>query len=140
MGTETLVKLGSRAEEIGYNGGLTCTLGVTDLKKSVAWFQDVLGFNLEYLLEDMGWCEMKSPTAGVWLGLSQVEEMKTGGGSTLVFGVADIDHARAELEKKSVRFDGETITIPDMVRLCTFFDDDGNTCMFYQSLAQSTAN
>jgi hypothetical protein len=40
----------------------------------------------------------------------------------------------------SVRFDGETITIPEMVRLCTFFDVDGNTFMLYQSLAQATAN
>jgi predicted enzyme related to lactoylglutathione lyase len=139
MGTETLVKLGSRADEVGYNGGMTCTLSVTDLKKSVAWFQDVLGLNLEYLLEEMGWCELKSPTAGVWIGLSQVEAVKTGGGSTVVFGVADIDHARRELEKKDVRFDGDTITIPDMVRLCTFFDPDGNTFMFYQSLAQPQA-
>ena len=136
MENDTLVKLGSRAEEIGYNGGITCTLGVSDLKKSVAWFQDVLGLNLEYMMEEMGWCELKSPTNGVWLGLSQVESVKVGGGSTIVFGVSDIDHARSELEKNNVRFDGETRTIEGMVRLCTFFDPDGNTFMFYQSLQQ----
>jgi predicted enzyme related to lactoylglutathione lyase len=136
MGTETLVSLSSRADDIGYVGGITCTLGVSDLKKSVAWFQDVLGLSLEYMLEDMGWCELKSPTNGVWLGLSQVEHVKVGGGSTVVFGVADIDHARSELEQKDVKFDGDTITIEGMVRLCTFFDPDGNTFMFSQSLQQ----
>ena len=139
MGTETLVKLGSRADELGYNGGMTCTLAVTDLKRSVAWFQDVLGLSLEYMMEEMGWCELKSPTNGVWLGLSQVESVNTGGGSTIVFGVTDIDHARSELEKHQVRFDGETRTIEGMVRLCTFFDPDGNTFMFYQSLQQTPA-
>lgn len=136
MSTETLCALGSRAGQIGYTGGLTCTLGVSDLKKSVDWFTDVLGFEVAYMLDDMGWCEMKSPTNGVWIGLSQVEEVKKGGGSTLVFGVKDIDDARSQIEGKGVQFDGETRTIPEMVRLATFFDNDGNTFMLYQSLAE----
>ncbi|MDQ2986335.1 MAG: VOC family protein [Armatimonadota bacterium] len=136
MATLTLQALGSRAGQLGYDGGLTCTLGVTNLNASIAWFEDVLGFELEYKLEEMGWCELKTPTSGVGIGLSQVEAVKVGGGSTMVFGVKDIDHARKELEAKDVKFDGETMTIPEMVRLCTFFDPDGNTFMLYQSLSQ----
>jgi catechol 2,3-dioxygenase-like lactoylglutathione lyase family enzyme len=36
---------------IRYNGGLNCSLAVTDLKRSIAWYQDVLGFELIYKLE-----------------------------------------------------------------------------------------
>lgn len=136
MATLTLQALGNRAGELGYDGGLTCTLAVTNLNTSIAWFENVLGFVLEYKLEEMGWCELKTPTNGVGIGLSQVETVKSGGGSTMVFGVEDIDHARKELEAKDVKFDGETMTIPEMVRLCTFFDPDGNTFMLYQSLSQ----
>lgn len=136
MSTTTLQALGSRAGELGYDGGLTCSLGVSDMGKSIDWFTQVLGFEVEYRMDEMGWCELKSPTNGVYIGLSQVEAVKAGGGATLVFGVTDIDKARADLESKGVKFDGETMTIPEMVRLATFFDPDGNTFMLYQSLAK----
>ena len=137
MALETLVSLGSRAEELGYVGGLTCSLGVKDMGKSIEWYEGILGFKLQYRLDDMGWCELDTPVKNVSVGLSQVEEVKQGKGATLVFGVSDIDSARAKLEEKGVRFDGDTMTIPDMVRLATFFDPDGNTFMLYNSLAKS---
>ena len=56
-------------------------------------------------------------------------------GAVLTFGVKDIDAARASLESRKVRFDGPTQTIPGMVRLATFFDEDGNALMLYQDLA-----
>ena len=34
----------------------------------------------------------------------------------------------------NVPFDGETITIPEMVRLATFYDPDGNKLMLYQDI------
>jgi len=120
---------------ISYDGGLTCALQVADLKKSIDWYQDVLGFKLLYQMDEMGWCELSSAVARVNVGLSQVEKPEGQGGATLTFGVKDIDAARRELEKKGVKFDGETRTIPEMVRLATFFDPDGNTLMFYQDLS-----
>ena len=120
--------------KIAFDGGLTCALGVSDLDRSIAWYQDTLGMELQYRMDDMAWCELRSPVARVNLGLSQVEQPEVKGGATLTFGVKDIDQARAALEKASVRFDGDTITIEGMVRLATFFDPDGNTLMFYQDL------
>ena len=111
---------------LAYDGGLTCSIGVKDLKTSLAWYQDVLGFRLLYHLEDLGWCELATEIKGVNLGLSQVERPEVKGGATLTFGVKDIDAARRLLEEKSVRFDGPTQTIQDMVKLATFYDPDGN--------------
>ena len=119
---------------LAYDGGLTCSLGVKDLKTSLAWYQDVLGFRLLYHLEDLGWCELATEIKGVNLGLSQVERPEVKGGATLTFGVKDIDAARRLLEEKSVRFDGPTQTIQDMVKLAPFYDPDGNTLMLYQDL------
>ncbi len=48
-------------------------------------------------------------------------------------GVKDIAQARAGLEGKGVKFDGDAVEIPGMVKLATFFDPDGNTYMFSQS-------
>ena len=54
-----------------------------------------------------------------------------------MFGVADIDAARVELEAKGVVFDGDTRELPGMVKLATFFDPDGNRYMLAQSLVDA---
>ena len=121
---------------IRYDGGLTCALGVTSLDRSIAWYRDVLGFDLLYRLEDMAWCELSTGVARVNLGLSEVEEAGGKGGATLTFGVEDIEAAKAELDARGVRQDGPIQDIPDMVRLLTFFDPDDNALMLYQDLQQ----
>jgi predicted enzyme related to lactoylglutathione lyase len=80
----------------------------------------------------MGWCEIKTSINGVSIGLGQNEEPKTEG-TTPVFGVKDIEAARSYLESNGVRFDGETQVIPDMVKLATFYDPDGNPWMLAES-------
>ena len=45
---------------IEYDGGLTCAMGVSDLDRSIAWYRDMLGFELLYRLEDNAWCELKT--------------------------------------------------------------------------------
>ena len=123
------------ANDLGFNGGLTCAMQCTDMNKSITWYQDVLGFDVIYRLDDMGWCELQTPAAKVSVGLSQVEKAEVKGGATLTFGVSDIDAARASIEAADVKFDGETMTIPNMVRLATFFDPDGNKLMLYQDIS-----
>ena len=124
------------ADKVAYDGGLTCAMQCSDMGKAIEWYRDVLGFELQYRLDEMGWCELQSPVAKVNVGLSQVEKPEVKGGATLTFGVKDIDAARTTLESKEVRFDGDTMTIPDMVRLATFYDPDGNKLMLYQSLSE----
>ena len=119
-----------------YNGELTCSMSVTDIKKSIEWYKDVLGFELQYHLEDLAWCEFKHPTANIHLGFSQVEKMPPPGGNAVpVWGVKDIETARKELEEKDVRFDGDTQVIPDMVKLATFYDLDDNCFMLAQDIS-----
>ena len=122
------------ADALNYDGGLTCSLNCTDLKRSIQWYQDTLGFKLLYQVDEMGWCELASAVTRVNIGLSQVEKAGGKGGATLTFGVKDIDQARKTLEGKKVRFDGATQTIEGMVRLATFFDPDDNALMLYQDL------
>ena len=124
------------ASKLGYDGGLTLAIQVTDRKKSQAWYQDVLDFKLLYEVEEIGWCELATPTAHVNVGLSQVEKV-TPGGAVPTFGVKDIAAARRTLEEKRVRFDGATREYPGMVKLATFFDPDGNALMLFQDLQAS---
>jgi predicted enzyme related to lactoylglutathione lyase len=115
---------------------MTASMGVTDLDRAIAWYGDVLGFELLYRVDEIGWCEMKTHMPGVIVGLSQNQEVKQGGGATNVWTVADIEAAKAHLDAHGVKQDGDIQHIPDMVKLLTFYDLDGNAMMFAQSLAQ----
>jgi predicted enzyme related to lactoylglutathione lyase len=124
------------ASPLNYDGGLTLAFQCSNVKKSVEWYTQVLGFTHLYTNAEIGWAEVATEVAKVNVGLSQVESPKVGAGPVPTFGVKDIDSARKQLEGKKVRFDGETRTIPGLVKLATFFDPDGNALMLYQSLGQ----
>ena len=119
-----------------YKGDITLSSSVTDLDASIDWFSNVLGFELVFRVDEAGWAEMTSPTRDVTIGLGVNQEVNGAGGTTPVFGVIDIVAARSELEAKGIAFDGETVEIPGLVKLATFFDPDGNSYMFAESLAQ----
>ena len=119
---------------IRFDGGLTCAMGVRDLENSIAWYREILGFDLLYRMEGEAWCELKTSVDRVGLGLSEVEEAGGKGGATLTFGVEDIEAAKAELDSKGVRQDGPIRDIPGLVRLVTFYDPDDNALMLYQDL------
>lgn len=120
---------------IGYNGGLTCALGVSDLDRAIAFYRDVLGFTLLYRSEDIGWCELSTGVERVNVGLSERREAAGAGGATLTFGVDNLEAAKAGLEAHSVKLDGDIMEIPGLVRLLTFYDPDDNSLMFYQEPA-----
>ncbi|RYY25007.1 MAG: VOC family protein [Sphingomonadales bacterium] len=125
----------TQTSPIAYDGGLTCAISVTSLDAAIPWYQELFGMTLLYRIDEIAWCEMVSPVARVTVGLSQVETVPQGGGATLTFGVADLDAAKAVLDAKIIRQDGEIMEIPGMVRLLTFYDPDGNALMFYQDLS-----
>ncbi len=124
------------ASALGYVPGLTISFQVKDRKASTAWYQDVMGFTFLYELPHIGWAELATEVPGVNIGISEVEQPKTGAGPVPTFGVKDIDAARKMLEAKGVRFDGDTMTIPGMVKLATFFDPDDNALMLFQDLSK----
>jgi predicted enzyme related to lactoylglutathione lyase len=124
---------------LAFRPEITLAISVKDFEKSAQWYQDVLGCQPVYTMPEMGWGEFTTPVTGITIGLTTNQEDGTAGGdggATITFGVLDIDAARAELEGKGVKFDGPTQEIPEMVKLATFRDLDGNALMFAQSLQQ----
>src|SRR3954451_5061844 len=119
---------------IEWAGEATAALSVGDYGKALAWYRDVLGFEVVFELETWGWAQLRSPVDGLLIGIGQSEEVKTGGGASLTFTVNDIEAARTYLESEGVRFDGEISQVEDMVRLTTFYDPDGNALMLAQQL------
>jgi len=116
-----------------YDRQLVISVNVSNFDAAVAWYREALGFEVTYRLDDYGWGEVRTPWGGVTIGLGQTEELKHGG-TTPTFGVKDIDAARRHLESLGTRFDGDTYAVGDMVKLCTFYDPDGNAWMLAQTL------
>lgn len=120
---------------LDYVPELTASIAVTSLDQAIEWYQGVLGFTLMYRVDSIGWCELSTGIPGVSVGLSQNENVAQGGGATNVFGVRDIDRAKAHLDAHNVRQDGEIQHIPGLVKLITFYDPDGNAMMLSQNLS-----
>lgn len=109
------------------------SVGVTDYDRSLAWYRDVLGFELVYELKDYGWCELSTPF-DFNIGLGQTETV-TPGNVTPTFGVRDINAAIAHLRGHDVKVE-DWHEVPGMVRLSTFYDPDGTSWMLAQLLDQ----
>ena len=119
--------------ELQFDGTITLSSTVADIDASIAWFKDKLGLEAVFKVE--GWAEVATPVEGVTIGMAQSDERYGRGGTTPVFGVQDIEAARAELEGKGVRFEGDIVELPGLVKLATFMDPDGNAYMLAQSLS-----
>jgi catechol 2,3-dioxygenase-like lactoylglutathione lyase family enzyme len=112
------------------------SVGVSDYARSLAWYRDVLGFEVEYELDANGWCELRTPF-GFTIGLGQSETVAQGN-ITPTFGVHDIDAAISALREQDVRVE-DWHEIPGMVRLSTFYDPDGTPWMLAQTLDRKAA-
>ncbi len=112
---------------------ITIAMSVKDRHASAKWYQDMLGFEVMYHADEAGWSELATKTEGVTLGLGEQMEVQPGN-SLPVFGIDDIEDARAKLEGAGVKFDGPTDTIEGMVSTATFYDPDGNAMMLAQDL------
>lgn len=124
------------SSSIDFKGDLTLSMRVRDMDASIRWYTEKLGFELMYRIDEMNWCEMRSPIQNVTVGLGQSAEMTPNDSCVPVWGVKDIAAARKTLESKGVRFNGESVEVPNMVKLATFFDPDNNSWMLVQSLQQ----
>ncbi len=113
---------------------ITASMGVKDLDSAIQWYGKILGFQPLYKVDEIGWAELTTHMPGVNVGLSQNEVVTLGGGATNVWSVADIEEAKAHLDAHNVKQDGDIQTIPDMVKLLTFYDPDGNAMMFAQTI------
>ena len=129
-GTATARQGGAAA--IDYNpNNCVISVGVSDYDRSLAWYREVLGFEVEYELKDYAWCELNTPF-GFSIGLGQTETVAQGN-VTPTFGVYDIDAAIEYLRANDVKVE-DWHQVGDMVRLSTFYDPDGTPWMLAQTL------
>ncbi len=113
---------------------ITIAMSVKDRHASAKWYEEVLGFETIYHIDEAGWSEIATKTNGVTIGLGEHTEPAPGN-CVPVFGVDDIDSARAAMEKSGIKFDGPTDVVEGMVKTATFYDPDNNALMLAQDLS-----
>ena len=97
------------------------TMPVTDLQRSSRWYAETLGLE-EIWRQD----ENKGVGFGVGANSATLNVVEESGGVRLILPVDRVDDARAELERKGVKFDGATETVEGIGKFAGFRDPDGN--------------
>lgn len=109
-----------------YRPTVVLQLGVADLDKSIAFYEQVLGFKTLERRDDLRFAHIETNVPGLQLGLSVGSAQKGTGASIVNFSVVDVASARKLLESRGVVFTGPTQVIPGKVSLAGFRDPDGN--------------
>ena len=101
---------------------------VSDMEKSIAFYRDTLGLDLEIHLEDFGWAEFDVQPTTLSLhapGKTQPGAQPNTGGAALALAVPDVEAAVAELRGKGVTVAMDTFESP-VCHIAMIADPDGN--------------
>ena len=119
-----------RQPAIAYEPGLLIQLAVSSLDRSIAFYTNMLGFELTERRNDLKFAHIQTNVPGLHIGLNEIPESKGSGSAVLNISVKDVAIARGQLEGRGVGFRGETVVIPGKVALAQFADPDGNVLRF----------
>ena len=118
--------------------GMTIDLPVSDLKRSLQWYQDAMGCQVVYEVPEFGYYFLSTPNPDITIGMGQVEAIEPraeGAGMTPTWNCVNIEEGKARMEAKGVRFDGPIRDL-GMVKLVTFYDPDGHPWMLAESAVE----
>jgi uncharacterized glyoxalase superfamily protein PhnB len=108
------------------------SLTAKDLAKSIAWYRDVVGFTVDYVMEKDG----KPTSAGIHAGASKIflnqddggrgwERVKGEGFAITFDSTQDVDAFAARLRAHGTAITMEPADMPWGVRMVRFLDPDG---------------
>lgn len=113
-------------------------IAVTDLKRSLQFFQEVLGLEVREHQEEWNWAEVQGADGGCVLGIAQEDQhipVKSGTNSIVTLSVDDIDTAIEKLKSKGTPLVGEIVEIPGEIKMQLFKDPDGNFFQLVEKLS-----
>jgi predicted enzyme related to lactoylglutathione lyase len=116
---------GQRPPTVDYRPVMTLQLGVTNLDRSIRFYEGTLGFTVRERRDDLKFAHVTTNVPGLELGLNEVERATPSATIIANFSVVDAAAARHTLEAKGVSFSGPTQVIPGKVALAAFTDPDG---------------
>ena len=115
----------ARAVRVSYRPSVVMQLGVSDLDKSIRFYEQVLDFKVRERRDDLEFAHVTTNVPGLEIGLNHGQSTGTGA-AVLNISVTDVAAARRLLEQRGVTFAGPTQIIPGKVALAGFAGPDGN--------------
>ena len=107
-----------------------CCYAVTDIKRSRAFYEGVLGLKLATVTEDK-WVEYEFGPYALAIGCAPGLFMPSPDGCTAALEVEDFDAAIKQLRDNHVKFRMEPTDCPSC-RMAMIFDPDGNTICIHK--------
>jgi predicted enzyme related to lactoylglutathione lyase len=101
---------------------------VSDMERSIAFYRDTLGLELETHAEEYGWAEFKAPPTTLSLyapGITQPGATPQTGGGSLALSVNNVEAALEELRGKGVTVVMDAFESP-VCHYALVADPDGN--------------
>lgn len=128
---EDRVTLAAELSEYGF----IVKVDVTDLDRSLAWYQQQLGFEVDERYSAGSWRQLTLPELpNTALGLYHNPDGAGLGGKRATFVVKDIDTLRDSLIRGGVEV-GEVVQLGDWVKLAFLKDPDGNVFGIRQNIS-----
>ena len=111
---------------------------VTDMERAKGFYLETLGLRCPN--PDAAWPELETGNVSIYL----VDPTKIGAefkphGSHIALRVADVEEARASLERAGVEFEGEVLDT-GVCHMAFFRDPDGNALMLHRRYAPSAGD
>lgn len=119
-----------------YKPGFTLWYSVSDLERTLSFYTDQLGFEVDSYDKENGMASVHTNTKDCFIGFSESEQVVPSTAAAVI-EVEDIDVAVKELKEKGITFNGEVTTIPGYAKLITFKDPDGHNFELSQVLLVS---
>jgi len=110
---------------------------VSDFKKAIKYYTEVVGLKLHTTSEQHGWAELIGADGGSVLGIAQhsgYAPIPPGHNAIVTFTVDDIVKYKNDISKKGVKFIGDIMEVPGHVKLLLCEDSDGNKFQIVQVL------
>lgn len=117
---------------VAITGEVSIVFWVTDFDAEIAFWQKVLGAEPVYLLKNVGFGELRTPLAGVRIGIARGK--RAGNAVVPTFAVADLDATLASLKAHAIEPLRPLTEMPGLCRLAAIADPSGNEVQFVQSL------
>jgi predicted enzyme related to lactoylglutathione lyase len=111
-------------------------INVSDIKKAVEYYTKVIGLTLKEFNQEFGWAELQGQD-GTRLGIAQANPKfgtKAGINAVATITVDNLEKYKVKYKKDGVNLVGDTLEVPNEVKMQTFQDADGNTFQLVELL------